>query len=366
MNSRQTLIDELESSIANTEIRQRAEVLRRITDLFAAGSSVYSGEQIQLFDDVMCRLVDEIEISARAMFGQRIAELGEAPPNVIHALAFDDSIDVAGPILLHSDQLSEAALVENAKTKSQDHLLAISQRATLGEAITDVLVERGNQQVAISTASNPGARFSEFGFSTLVKRCEGDSDLALLIWLRRDIPRQHLLKLFASSSEAVQLKLQAANRRNAELFRELIAQAADQIQTESRERSPAYTAAQATVQSLKNSESLSEDSLYEFARAGKFDETAIALSVMCELPLGLVERALVHDGTEQILVLAKAVGLTWNTTKAILVMRAGSKGMSPHDIQQSQASFNKLRPETAAKAIRFYRLRERAANPVSK
>lgn len=366
MNSRQTLIDELESSIANTEIRQRADVLRRITDLFAAGSTVYSSEQVELFDDVMCRLVDEIELSARAMFGQRIAELGEAPPNLIRNLAFDESIEVAGPILSHFDQLSEATLVENAKTQSQEHLLAISQRASLGEAITDVLVERGNQKVAISTASNPGAKFSEFGFSTLVKRCEGDSDLALLIWLRRDIPRQHLLKLFASSSEAVQLKLQAANRRNAELFREMIAQATDQIQTESRERSPTYAAAQATVQSLLKSEKLSEESLYDFARAGKFDETAIALSVMCAVPLGVVERALVHDGTEQVLVLAKAVGLSWNTAKAILMMRAGSKGMSPHDIQQSMASYNKLRPETASKAIRFYRLRERAANPASR
>ncbi len=366
MKSRQSLIDELESSIANTEIRQRAEVLRRITDLFTAGSTIYSSEQVELFDDVMCRLVDEIEISARAMFGQRLAELDGAPPNVLRALAFDDSIEVAGPVLSYCDQLSEIVLVENARTKSQDHLLAISQRASLGEAVTDVLVERGDQRVAKNTASNPGARFSEFGFSTLVKRCEDDTDLALLVWLRRDIPRQHLLKLFATSSEAVQLKLQAANRRNAELFRELIAEAADQIQTESRERSPTYAAAQAVVQTLHESESLSEESLHDFARAGKFDETAIALSIMCTLPLGVVERALVHDGTEQVLVLAKAIGLSWDTTRAILVMCAGSRGMSPHDVQQSLSNFNKLRPETAAKAVRFYRLRERAANPATK
>jgi hypothetical protein len=40
--------------------------------------------------------------------------------------------------------------------------------------------------------------------------------------------------------------------------------------------------------------------------------------------------------------------------------------MSAHDLGQSLANFNKLKPETAEKAIKFYRMRERAATPASK
>ena len=59
-------------------------------------------------------------------------------------------IGVAGPVLARSDLLDNVTLVENARTKSQQHLLAISRRKALAETVTDVLVERGNRDVALS------------------------------------------------------------------------------------------------------------------------------------------------------------------------------------------------------------------------
>jgi uncharacterized protein (DUF2336 family) len=365
MNVRQTLIEELEAAIANSDVRQRADVLRRVTDLFAAGSSGYSKEQVALFDDVMCRLVDEVESSARATFGKRLAAMEKAPPNLVRTLALDDSIDVAGPILAGCEAIDEASLIESAKTKGQDHLLAISQRRSLDETVTDVLVDRGDRQVAISTVVNPGARFSEFGYSTLIKRSENDGDLALRLWSRRDIPRQHLLRLFAESSEAVRRKIQTADRRNADLVRDLIAEAASQLQARSRDDSPVYKAARDRVETLQRSGQLDEAHLFAFAQSEKFDETALALSRMCDLPIGVIERAMVNDGTEQIIVLAKAVGLSWQTTKAILAVRPGGSGTLAHHFEQILSNFNKLKPETAGKAIQFYRMRERASHTAS-
>jgi uncharacterized protein (DUF2336 family) len=66
--------------------------------------------------------------------------------------------------------VTEKQIDETAKTRSQAHLLAISLRKTLAESVTDVLVERGDRRVALSTAENPGAAFSEFGYFTLVQR----------------------------------------------------------------------------------------------------------------------------------------------------------------------------------------------------
>ena len=174
----QSLIDELEASISQKNIGSRAEILRQITDLFVAGSGYFDGEQ------VMDRLVNEIDHSARVVFGETIAGLANSPPRVTRTLALDDSIDVAGPVLRRSECLDDETLIEGAKTKGQEHLLAISQRARLSEGVTDVLVERGNQKVIISAAANAGARFSEFGYSTLVTRSENDTELALLVWSR--------------------------------------------------------------------------------------------------------------------------------------------------------------------------------------
>ena len=188
MIAQKSVIDELEEAITSKEIGRRADSLRRVTDLFVSGPARYSDEQVELFDIVMILLAKEIESSARATFGHRLATLPQAPPRIIRALALDDAIEVAGPILTHSEQLDEATLIESARTKSQNHLLAISRRTSLAEPLTDVLVERGNQQVAHSTAENPGAKFSEFGYSTLVERSEDDAELAVRMWLGPKFP----------------------------------------------------------------------------------------------------------------------------------------------------------------------------------
>jgi uncharacterized protein (DUF2336 family) len=360
MTAQGNLIDQLEEALAHSDIGRRAETLRRVTDLFVSGSGRLSGEQIALFDDVMSRLVDQIEVSARATFGQRLARLPDAPLRVMRGLALDDAIEVAGPVLAHSERLDDPILVESARTKSQDHLLAISRRKVLAEPVTDVLVERGNREVAVSTAGNQGARFSEFGYSTLVQRARRDGGLALSVWSRSEIPRQHLLALFAQASESLRAQLEAADPAKAGILRDVVARASDRIQTETRERSAVYGTARSHVLSLHQSGRLDEMQLAFFARSGKFDETSIALSILADLPIGLVERAITNKRTEQVLVLAKATALGWETTKEILLLQAGTGGSSTLELDQCCATFARLQPDTAKKAIHFYRLRERA------
>ena len=249
----------------------------------------------------------------------------------------------------------DETLIVGAKTKGQEHLLAISQRPRLSENVTDVLVERGNQKVVISTAANAGARFSDFGYSTLVTRSENDSELALLVWSRPEIPREYLLTLFEMASETVRQKFETADRNKADLVREMIKQAADQIQTKLRDHSSKFAEARARVEQLHKSGGLTEAQVCKFAELRKFDETAAALSLLTDLPIGAIERAMVHDPGDQILVLAKSIDLSWKTTRAILMLDSGVNAAEYVD------RYKRLRPETARSAIQFYRLRERAA-----
>jgi uncharacterized protein (DUF2336 family) len=360
-NAQENLIEQLEQAFAHTDMRQRAETLRRVTDLFVFNAGRFSNEQMELFDEVMGRLVEEIEVSARAVFGRRLAELAQAPPRVMRSLALDEAIEVAGPVLRDSSSLEDATLVESARTKSQQHLLAISRRKVLAEPVTDVLVSRGNRAVAVSAAGNPGARFSEFGFSTLVERAQDDDDLALAVWVRPEIPRQHLLTLFAEASEAVRRNLEAADRAKGGLLQEVIAQATSRLQSGLREVSTVYSAARERVVALHRGGRLDEAQLAVFAGDGRFDEATVALSLLADLPIGVIERAIANQRTEQILVLAKAIGLGWDTTKSVLLLQAGARGSSEPELDHCCETFARLRRDTAQKALRFYRLRERAA-----
>jgi len=352
------LIEELEAAVAHKGIRERAEMFRRVADLFALGSAGFEPEQVRLFDDVMGRLAGEVDVSARADASRRLAGTANVPPMIIRTLALDPSIDVAGPVLSQSDQVDEDTLIICAKTRGQQHLLAISRRRILSEAVTDILVERGDQDVTISVAGNHGAQFSETSYTTLVKRCENDEELAVQVWLRPEITRQHLLTLLAAASGAVLNRLAAADHRRADLFNDMIAQARDRIEGQVRLRSPPYEAARAQLEALQTQGKLTYEHLFEFAQARKFDETTITLSLLSDLPIGLIERAIAQDRTEQVLVLGKAAGLNWRITKEILELQAAS-GSKP-DLEQCYESFIRLRAETAKKALTFYQLREQA------
>ncbi|MET0640772.1 MAG: DUF2336 domain-containing protein, partial [Hyphomicrobium sp.] len=154
-----SLLPELEDVVQHGSAEKRAETLRRITTSFLDGVPSFNAEHVALFDDVIGCLIEEIEAKALAELARRIAPVPNAPPGVVSALAKNDDIEVAGPVLKQA-RIDENDLMHIAETKSQAHLLAMSTRLGIGEALSDILVERGNRDVARSIATNPRAQLS--------------------------------------------------------------------------------------------------------------------------------------------------------------------------------------------------------------
>jgi uncharacterized protein (DUF2336 family) len=356
-----SIIDELETNLASGNVQHRLKVLQRVTDLFVAGSCHYSGAEVELFDDVLMRLVAEIETEARARLSQRMASLSNAPPALIRRLAFDDAIVVAAPVLASSPQLSDADLIENAATKSQDHLYAIAHRLKLSEAVTDVLVERGNRRVVSRVASNDGAPFSFKTYERLVQHARDDRKLGLTIGRRSDIPRQCFLRLLETASAEVREKLEAANPQAAREIRETIAEVAGTMQREVRDASRRHKVAARDARHLFRSHRLSEVNVHAAACAQQFAKTAAALSMLGPFPIDLVERVLIDKGAESVLILAKAANCSWTTTKAILIMQAAGRGLSQQDLDKACTAFERLSRETAQRVVKFYERRSKLA-----
>lgn len=361
-----TFIDQVEHALENGTLNRRNELLERVTDLFVLGAAQLEDGEVTRFDDVIMRLTVDIELSARALLSVRLAPVPNAPPNAVRMLAFDDAIDVAGPVLRESQRLDNRALVENARTKSQDHLLAISRRRVLSEIVTDVLLERGGRQVVLSTVENLGAKFSEEGFEIIVQRSAGDDQLAGCVGARPDIPPKLFVKLLTIASESVRAKLEAEYPQAKREVRRAVAEVADRIRTETFEGSPDYGAAQALVDALHQSGQLNDGAVAGFAKAGQFEKVTIALARMCDLPVQFVERALLQEASETVLILARVIGLSWPTVKEILWLRDGKPSIPANKLAESLAQFERLKPATANEIVRFYRTREkeRANKPV--
>ena len=107
LNVKETLTDQLEQALASRDLSRRADILHRVADLFMVGSGRFSADQIELFDAVMERLIEAVEVAARAAFGSRLASASDAPKGVIRKLAFDEAIEVAGPVLTTLQRLDD-------------------------------------------------------------------------------------------------------------------------------------------------------------------------------------------------------------------------------------------------------------------
>jgi uncharacterized protein (DUF2336 family) len=360
MTAARSILLELEEAITSGTSQKRVDTLRRVTDLFMVGAGQYSEEQVGLFDSVMARLAEDIEARARAELSERLAEVANGPILVVKNLAADDIIDVAGPVLTHSPRLDDQMLVGIAEKKGQDHLLAISQRHSISEFVTDVLVVRGNQQVVRTVAQNAGARFSEEGFGVLVKRSEGDDVLASHLGVRKDMPKQHLAKLIEAASDAVRRKLAAANPLAAIEIRRVLAELAAKVKAEVGATQRDYTAAKAQIAQMRGSGKFGEPETRVFAQLGKFEETVVALSVVCGLPIEVIENTFQGDNSDMSLVIARAAGFSWPTAKQILLLQSTAGSLSEQDLARAKDNFEKLQPATAQRVVRFYQVRQNA------
>jgi len=82
-----------------------------------------------------------------------------------------------------------------------------------------------------------------------------------------------------------------------------------------------------------------------------------ALAVMSELSLSFIEQAMKQERAEMIVVVIKALALSWPTAKAVLALRARHCAGS-QAVDESMASFERLKTTTARELLRFYRQRE--------
>jgi uncharacterized protein (DUF2336 family) len=351
-----SLIPELEDIVQHGSREKRADALKRITSLFVDGAESFTDDHVQLFDDIFIQLIAEIETKARAELSLQLAPVENAPPGVVRKLAQDDDITVAGPLLSLSRRLDDAALVEIAKSKGQAHLRAIAGRGEVGEVITDVLVSRGDREVIHNVADNHYARLSESGFSTLVKRAEGDGVLAEKVGQRLDIPPHLFRALLIQATDLVQKRLlSTAKPEIAAEIRRVLAKVSSEIGANTAPRD--YTEAQRTIAAMKRAGVLNENELASFAREQCFEETIVALSMLCAVPLDVVDRLIGGERADPVLILCRAAGFSWHTVRAIILARPGKAGTSTQGLDEALANFERLSISTAQRVVSFWQVR---------
>src|SRR5262249_29176519 len=84
----------------------------------------------------------------------------------------------------------------------------------------------------------------------------------------------------------------------------------------------------------------------------------IGMSLLCALPIDVIERAVVDRNREMLLMLAKALDFSWNTTMALLFLGAKDHRITARELSDLEREFGRLNVATSRSVLSFYRSRK--------
>lgn len=347
-----SLIPNLEAAIADGDAVKRMAMLRSVTTLFTGQASRLNEEQVAAFDTVIVRLAQDMEAQARAALSEQMADVANAPRRVLRDLAFDWSVAVAGPVLSRSMRLQEDDLIEIAESRGQSHLMAITKRKSLGERITDIIVDRGDDNVVRSVARNDGAAFSPRGYTKLVHRAGQDAELQATLQTRGDISPVLRAQLITHARERIQASL-------SEEFGAIAHDATAKVARTMTQRDDALLAAEVAVSTQARKGDLDEAKLAYWLDTGRETEALVALARLAGVPSHMAIQAYHAETYEPLMFLVRSVRFGWRLMKIFMKTKTG-RDPQPEVMQGIVEAFQALSVQSAQRVVRFTATRDSA------
>jgi uncharacterized protein (DUF2336 family) len=337
--------------------QKRRVLLREITDLFFDNPDHHPGE-MALFDDVLSKLADDMEAAVRAELSERMAPVAAAPIKLIRGLAGDAAIAVARPVLESSTRLTDADLVAVAEQRGQAHLQAISRREAVSEAVSNVIVERGDDHTLQVLLGNDGAMFSRAAHEAAVDRAGANPDLHEAVVNRRDLPVDLLNDMYF----LVESKLR--NRileRNGELdpatLEAAIAAGRNRVATQDGALPADYADAERDIRSMVQRKALTPKALASMLRNRESTRFMVALAELAGIDFHTARVILERRELDALAIVCKAADFERSLflTFAVLVLDRDADAMGR--AKQYGDLYSELPKESAQRTLRFWRMR---------
>ncbi len=139
--------------------KRRQLLAETISDLFTGKERVLTERERELMFDILHKMVRDSEMAVRRIISEQIAEIPDAPRDLINLLATDE-VEVAYSILEKSAVLEDEDLIEVIHHRTLEHQLAVAVRGAVSEDVSDALVETGDESVITTLLKNSGSTIS--------------------------------------------------------------------------------------------------------------------------------------------------------------------------------------------------------------
>jgi uncharacterized protein (DUF2336 family) len=345
-----------------TSSAKRRELLREVTDLFFGQPAPGHQPELELFDSVLTQLSSEMEEAVRAELATRFADASVAPGRLIFTLA-NDTIAVAEPVLSRSTALSEADLLEVVKTKGQEHLRAVSQRPVVPENVSDVIVNRGDDQTLGVLLRNDGAKLSRAASEAAVERAQVNKDLHEAVIERPNLPPDLLNEMYFVVEARLRARILEENAKlDPALLEQALSAGRKRVATLDGALPADYDQAEAYVSELRGAGELTPRVLARFLRSGGSTHFLVALAQLADIDFHTAKRIVERKELDGLAVVCKAADLdrALFLTYALVLLGEGPDGMGR--AQEYAKLYGELPKETALRTLRFWRMRRQSTD----
>ena len=337
---------------------KRRLLLEEISDLFVSSKDEVGERESELMGDILNRLVHEVEMAVRRNLAERLADIDEAPRDLITTLA-NDEIDVAAPILSRSGVLDDADLVEIVRHRTQEHMLAVARRDALGEAVSDALVESGDDDIIENLLGNHNALISRRAMSYLADASKRHDRFQRPLLTRPDLPAEVAYDMFDWVSGALRQHILTTYDVDESMLDDMLEGSKKAVLGE--EETPRPSEAEKLVQRLERAGMLTENFLVQGLRDGRVDVFITALATKSNIELRTARRIFFDRGEESLAIACKASGFDRATFASLLLLKwkgAENSGVTePTALVKMLSLYDTITRRNARRVLRFWNLR---------
>jgi uncharacterized protein (DUF2336 family) len=339
----------------------RETLMSAITDLFAGAGPTMSESERALSEDILRRLVEDVEVTVRQALAERLAGLASAPRLLVAKLAGDE-IRVAMPILERSSILLDSDLVEVIQHKSMEHRLAIAMRDSVSRDVSESLVESGEENVVAALLQNKAASFHPATLSRLVDESEtkaayqgpllerdelGPELAQRMYWWVSAALRTHILEHFDVDATVLDDAMEAAVH-DAVGDEDAVAAAGN-----------TSTGAIESLDDLLAMSDVSGNRLVALLQEGKITLFQARLGEQTGLSRSLLSKVLFEPGGEGLAIACRSVDMEANIFMAIyrliFVALDDEPEREPGDLDRITSLYRSITPDLAREAVRNWR-----------
>ncbi len=349
-------IDKLVALAKEPSSDRRRELLREISTLFIANEQWITPKSQEEFAGLAGAILDQLDVEVRAEFAARFARTPGAPVELMARLAHD-VIEVARPVLTSSPVLSDPHLVDVVEGQGQDHMRAISERASVSENVSDAIVSRGDDRTLTRLASNPGAQLSRHAFETLTEKSESVDSLRRPLVSRDDTPADllHDMIIYVEDELRRQILERFESIDPAELERALV-KAADRAKTV-KPKDPGLAKARRAVREMKVHGKLTRGALVEFLRGGDHLKFVLGLADLLDLDYDTTETLWKGDSLDCLAIALRSADCDRAFFVTLAMEREGVAVRDPERAREFGDAYESIPHGAAQRAMRFWRIR---------